>query len=112
MAQEAPRRRDGKPNVGRESSLHAPQAYTSNGEVPGDLAALAAAAKAWRTGALAKSTAKMPPRRERFSPWSDLAVPDLLSPADATIDYAAALGFPGEYPFTRGVQPTMYRSRL
>src|SRR5690606_19662654 len=31
---------------------------------------------------------------------------------DAPADYLAELGFPGEYPFTRGVQPTMYRSRL
>ena len=90
-----------------------PEAYTSQGEVPGtDLEALRAATIAWRRDALAKSTAKMPPRREQFKTWSDLAVPDVVNPSDVPIDYAKDLGFPGEYPFTRGVQPTMYRSRL
>jgi methylmalonyl-CoA mutase N-terminal domain/subunit len=54
----------------------------------------------------------MPPRRPRFSTWSDLDVPDVLTPADVGGDYLRDLGLPGEYPFTRGVQPTMYRSRL
>ena len=35
-----------------------------------------------------------------------------LAPGDADPDYLDALGFPGEYPFTRGVQPTMYRGRF
>jgi methylmalonyl-CoA mutase N-terminal domain/subunit len=89
-------------------------AYTSSGEVPGDLATLRAATKAWREGAVAKSNAKMPSRRPRFSTWSDLDMPDLLTPADVPIhaQYMKELGLPGEYPFTRGVQPTMYRSRL
>jgi len=82
------------------------------GEVPGDLAALRAATLAWRNGTLAKSSAKMPPRKPRFVTWSDVDVSDVLTPADAPIDYANDLGMPGEYPFTRGVQPTMYRSRL
>jgi methylmalonyl-CoA mutase, N-terminal domain len=86
--------------------------YTGAGEVPGDLAALRAAAHAFREGSLSRSLAKMPARKERFSTWSDLEVPDLLTPADTPIDYLRELGFPGEYPFTRGVQPTMYRGRL
>jgi methylmalonyl-CoA mutase, N-terminal domain len=90
----------------------APDTFTAEGDVPGDLAALRAAAKAWREGPRQKSVAKMPERRPRFSTWSDLDVADLLTPADVPIDYARDLGFPGEYPFTRGVQPTMYRSRL
>ena len=89
------------------------EAYTSQGEVPAtDLEGLRAAAIAWRKGTLAKSEAKMPSRKERFATWSDLDVPDVLTPADVPLDYARDLGFPGEYPFTRGVQPTMYRSRL
>jgi methylmalonyl-CoA mutase N-terminal domain/subunit len=86
--------------------------FSADGEVPGDLAAIRAAATAWRKGALEKSLAKMPPRKPRFATWSDLDVHDLLTPADAPIDYLKDLGLPGEYPFTRGVQPTMYRSRL
>jgi methylmalonyl-CoA mutase N-terminal domain/subunit len=89
------------------------QAFTSEGDVPAtDLSALRAAKEAWRKGLVAKSEAKVPPRKARFTTWSDLDVPDLLTPADAPIDYAKDLGLPGEYPFTRGVQPTMYRGRL
>ncbi|MGH7804833.1 MAG: acyl-CoA mutase large subunit family protein, partial [Candidatus Binatia bacterium] len=40
-------------------------------------------------------------------------VPRVSTPADtARLDYVRDLGFPGEYPFTRGVQPTMYRGRF
>jgi methylmalonyl-CoA mutase N-terminal domain/subunit len=83
-----------------------------DGEVPGDLAALRAATLAWREGAVARSNAKLPPRKTRFATWSDAPVKDLVTPGEAPIDYAKDLGYPGEYPFTRGVQPTMYRSRL
>jgi len=86
--------------------------FSAEGEVPGDLEAIRAAALAWREGPLKKSLAKMPARSSRFATWSDLDVNDLLTPADAPIDYMKDLGLPGEYPFTRGVQPTMYRSRL
>ncbi|MEO8798903.1 MAG: methylmalonyl-CoA mutase family protein [Polyangiaceae bacterium] len=87
-------------------------AYSAQGESPGDLDALRQARDAWRAGAVAKSNAKLPPRRERFSTWSGIDVPDVLTPADVHVDYTKDLGLPGEYPFTRGVQPTMYRSRL
>lgn len=86
--------------------------FAGHGEVPGDLSALRAATEAWRKGSLAKSKAKMPERRDRFSTWSDMDVPDVLTPADVRLDHTKDLGLPGEYPFTRGVQPTMYRSRL
>jgi methylmalonyl-CoA mutase N-terminal domain/subunit len=66
---------------------------------------------AWRGGPVAGAFAKVPPRQGRFSTWSDIEVPDLATPADASVDYLADLGFPGAYPFTRGVQPTMYRGR-
>ena len=39
-------------------------------------------------------------------------MPAVLTPADVPVDYLRDLGMPGQYPFTRGVQPTMYRSRL
>ncbi len=55
---------------------------------------------------VAKSIAKFP-ERKNFSEKR------LYSPLDITdFDYESKLGFPGEYPFTRGVQPTMYRGRL
>jgi methylmalonyl-CoA mutase N-terminal domain/subunit len=87
------------------------EAYTSGGEAPADLAVLRAAKEAWRKGPVASAEAKVPPRLPRFSTWSDADVGDLYTPADVRLDYARDLGFPGEYPFTRGVQPTMYRGR-
>ncbi len=52
-------------------------------------------------------------RRERFATTSGIEIKRLYDPDDAAaLDYEADLGFPGEYPFTRGVQPTMYRGRL
>ncbi len=86
--------------------------YSGQGEVPAGLAEIAAAKAAWRKNDVARSEAKMPPRRERFSTWSDMDMPDLLTPADVRQSYLGELGLPGQYPFTRGVQPTMYRSRL
>jgi methylmalonyl-CoA mutase N-terminal domain/subunit len=49
-------------------------------------------------------------RRERFATTSDIEVTDLYTAAD--LGAADGLGLPGEFPYTRGVQPTMYRGRL
>ena len=55
---------------------------------------------------VAKATAKFPERKE-------FAAQRLYTPLDVEgFDYGEKLGFPGQYPFTRGVQPTMYRGRL
>lgn len=52
-------------------------------------------------------------RLERFSSVSDREIQGIYTPADIKEqDYVGDLGFPGEYPFTRGVQPSMYRGRL
>ena len=54
-----------------------------------------------------------PERLERFSTVSDKEIKNIYTPEDvAGEDFQEALGFPGEYPFTRGVQPSMYRGRL
>jgi methylmalonyl-CoA mutase, N-terminal domain len=54
-----------------------------------------------------------PERLERFSTVSDKEIKNLYTPEDvASEDFQEALGFPGDYPFTRGVQPSMYRGRL
>jgi methylmalonyl-CoA mutase, N-terminal domain len=66
----------------------------------------------WEQGSVAKATARFPERKERFTTSSDIEVKRLYTPADVPDDYEATLGFPGEYPFARGVQPTMYRSRF
>jgi methylmalonyl-CoA mutase N-terminal domain/subunit len=67
----------------------------------------------WRATTRARALASAPERRERFETTSGIEVRDLYTPADvAELDEDRDLGRPGEYPFTRGVQPTMYRSRL
>jgi methylmalonyl-CoA mutase N-terminal domain/subunit len=53
-----------------------------------------------------------PEREELHSTISGLPVEPLYSPANSEIDYERDLGAPGEYPFTRGVYPSMYRGRL
>jgi methylmalonyl-CoA mutase N-terminal domain/subunit len=90
----------------------AAQEYSAEGESPGDLNAIRQAALEWRARTTANAPATIPARKPRFSTWSDLDVPDVLTPADVPVDYLRQLGMPGDYPFTRGVQPTMYRSKL
>ena len=53
-----------------------------------------------------------PERREQFETISGIPLERVYTPADVEGEYLEELGFPGQYPFTRGVQPTMYRGRL
>src|SRR5512141_1300855 len=66
----------------------------------------------WQETILKKSLDKFKERRERFETSSGNEVPRLALPVDEEPDYDQRLGFPGEYPYTRGVQPTMSRSRF
>jgi methylmalonyl-CoA mutase N-terminal domain/subunit len=66
----------------------------------------------WESTTLEKALSRYPERRESFHTLSNIPVKHLYTPADVKTDYVHDLGFPGEYPFTRGVQPTMYRGRL
>ncbi|MBE0609658.1 MAG: methylmalonyl-CoA mutase family protein [Dehalococcoidia bacterium] len=78
---------------------------------PEALATLSRAVHAWEEGPLAKTLQRQPERDEMFA-TSSQPVERLYTPLDiAGFDYLRDLGFPGEYPFTRGVQPTMYRGR-
>ncbi len=66
----------------------------------------------WEMVALGPALGRAPERARFETSWGT-PVPRLSTPADlAGFDYLRDLGFPGEYPFTRGVQPTMYRGRL
>jgi methylmalonyl-CoA mutase N-terminal domain/subunit len=51
-------------------------------------------------------------RSKSFTTISGIPISRVYTPADVEINYCEDLGFPGEYPFTRGVYPTMYRGRL
>ena len=62
---------------------------------------------------LSSQLSLMPEQKERFSTVSDLEIKDLYTPEDlAEMDFEKDISFPCSYPFTRGVQPSMYRGRL
>ncbi len=71
---------------------------------------------AWEATTVARTIARAPERQAEFKTSSGIPVERLYLPegccAAAEQAYLEKLGFPGEYPFTRGVQPTMYRGRL
>jgi methylmalonyl-CoA mutase N-terminal domain/subunit len=68
--------------------------------------------EAWKAG-VEKSVAKFPERRKDFVTGSGAPVGRLYTPLDLSgRGYEKDLGYPGEYPFTRGVQNTMYRGRF
>ena len=67
---------------------------------------------AWEEGPLAKVLGRFPERRPTFE-TSSAEAQRFYTPLDVEgVDYLGDIGFPGQYPFTRGVQPTMYRGRL
>lgn len=69
--------------------------------------------KRWEKETVDPVLKKYPERKEQFETTSDISVERVYVPEDGAADgYLDKLGFPGEYPFTRGVQPTMYRGRL
>src|SRR5579883_2226781 len=65
---------------------------------------------------LAQKRAQQPLRRPRFCTDAGIELADVYTPLEAPASqeahYLEAQGLPGEYPYTRGVQPTMYRGRL
>jgi len=66
----------------------------------------------WENTTLKKVLDKSPEREDVFKTESGIPVKRLYTPLDLEdIDYESELGFPGEYPYTRGVYPTMYRGR-
>ncbi|MGM0687479.1 MAG: methylmalonyl-CoA mutase family protein, partial [Promethearchaeati archaeon] len=69
--------------------------------------------KEWQEGPVKKTVNRFPERKENFSTDSDIPINRLYTPMDIKdIDYSEDLGFPGQFPYTRGVYTTMYRGRL
>ena len=66
----------------------------------------------WEQTTLKETLDQHPERYEEFLTTSSDPVERLYTPLDVDGDYTGNLGFPGEYPFTRGVHPTMHRGRL
>ncbi len=76
---------------------------------------IAAERRRWEENTVASSMKRLPERGgpETFTTISGEPIQRIYTPADVQgFDYEQDLGFPGEYPFTRGIHPTMYRSRF
>jgi methylmalonyl-CoA mutase N-terminal domain/subunit len=77
------------------------------------LDALKASLKKWEETSLKKALSQLPERADQFITTSSEPINRLYTPLDiAENDYDATLGLPGEYPYTRGVHPTLHRSKL
>lgn len=71
------------------------------------------ARQAWEKECYPSGAGDKGERLPRFSTISDLEIKPLYTPQDTSnLDYLRDLGFPGQYPYTRGIQPSMYRGRL
>ena len=68
--------------------------------------------KRWENKTLAPANQRFPERKKEFQTPSGIPLPPVPTPLNSEHDYLDRLGFPGEYPFTRGVQPSMYRGRF
>ncbi len=78
-----------------------------------DLDEIKKARKEWESGTYANALKKHGERREEFVTTSSVPIKELYTPEDiAGHDYLRDLNFPSQFPFTRGVQPTMHRGRL
>ncbi len=66
----------------------------------------------WRETVYENATSRFPERKTAFETPSGIPLRAIETPPDVPIDYLTDLGFPGDYPFTRGAQPTMYRARF
>ncbi len=67
----------------------------------------------WEETTLQQSLSRMPERQKKFITTSSEPVERLYTPLDvAEMDYLRDLGLPGEFPYTRGIHPTLHRSRL
>jgi methylmalonyl-CoA mutase N-terminal domain/subunit len=67
----------------------------------------------WKRATLQASLQRFPQRKPGFTTLSGLPINDLYTPADLRHQaFARDIGFPGQYPYTRGVHATMYRGRL
>ena len=67
---------------------------------------------AWLENTYQPTVKKFPERKAEFKTSSGIPLPPIIPPEQINPDWFDLLGFPGAYPFTRGVQPTMYRGRF
>ena len=65
----------------------------------------------WQENLYKPAVSKFPERKAEFATDSGITIQPVIPPSEIPADREASLGYPGEYPYTRGVQPTMYRGR-
>ena len=102
-------------------SKSAPKSASPNGAEPApertlmnqeEVARIESERQEWETSSVAQATKRFPERHPNATTQSGMPIKRLYTPADiAHLDYDRDLGFPGEYPYTRGVQSTMYRAK-
>jgi methylmalonyl-CoA mutase N-terminal domain/subunit len=73
---------------------------------------LNAAKQKWEDSVLKPTMKNRPERRQSFETASEIPVERVYLPSRSSAEYRENIGFPGQYPYTRGVHPTMYRGRL
>jgi methylmalonyl-CoA mutase N-terminal domain/subunit len=77
-----------------------------------ELRSIARRQRKWSQGTLKKWLTKAPEDRKNFENPSGIPLKRIYCPTDlANTDYSRDIGFPGEFPYTRGIYPTMYRGR-
>jgi len=66
----------------------------------------------WKKKVYSETIKKNPERKSEFTTASFIPIKELYTPDDITAEYDEKLGYPGQYPFTRGIQPTMFRGKF
>ncbi len=66
--------------------------------------------KEWEKATLGESLRNTPEKKKSFTNISQKVIERIYTSLEGDIDYLNDLGFPGEYPYTRGIYPTMYRA--
>lgn len=83
------------------------------GEISECMARIESQKRNWEQQTVSRTISRFPEQKQQFVTGSGKPVDRLYTPnASILTDYESKLGFPGCYPFTRGVQPTMYRGRF
>ena len=66
----------------------------------------------WKKKVYSETIKKNPERKSEFTTASFIPIKELYTPDDITAEYDEKSGYPGQYPFTRGIQPTMFRGKF
>jgi methylmalonyl-CoA mutase N-terminal domain/subunit len=107
MLEQKPRQSNAAAEDQRRNDPDAPRLFDQD-----EVARIAEQQRRWEAGEVAKASKRFPESRERFTTQSGMPINRLYTPDDiADFSYERDLGFPGQLPYTRGVQPTMYRGK-